>query len=315
MISKWLLVHSLFLFALPVIVAYYGVTTAGAAGLVLLALFWRWAVTLFGVLFPVKVPDLQLDTLSISHFSEKVRWCMDRLGVDYHESPSAGVIGVMFTGRTVPRLRVRTGRVCSSLGNSAEILRYLWGRYACERGSQADFLEPFAERVELEKRIDRYGAHLQVWVYYHILDDRGLALHVWGRDDGAVPRWQRLLLPVLFPVTRVFLRKAFRISDDHYEKTVTQIEVLLEDIESRLTDGRRSILGSDAADYVDYSFAAMSALWLQPPEFAAGRARAVRIDRERYPAGMKSDVERWAERCPLAVSFVERLYREERASG
>lgn len=315
MTDKRLLVHSLFLFALPVIVAYYGISAAGAVGLVLLALLWRWAVTVSGILFPEQVPDLQLDTLSISHFSEKVRWCMDRLGVDYRESPSAGVIGVMFTGRTVPRLRVRTGRVCSSLGNSAEILRYLWGRYARERGSQADFLEPLEARVELEKRIDRYGAHLQVWVYYHILDDRDLALHVWGRDDAAVPRWQRLLLPVLFPVTRVFLRKAFRISADHYERTVTQIEVLLADIESKLGDGRRSILGSEGADYVDYSFAAISALWLQPPEFAAGRASAVRMDRERYPPGMNTDVERWADRFPLAVNFVERLYREERASG
>ena len=178
--SARLFVHALFVFALPVIVAWYGVSTAGAIAFVLLALVSRWGISLSGLFAPSRIPELELETISISHFAEKARWCMDRLGVEYVEKPAGGILGVVFTGRTVPRLRMRTGIVRSEIGNSAEILRYLWGRYGYELGESGSFLEPTGERVALEKRIDRYGAHLQVWVYYHILDYRELALKAWG---------------------------------------------------------------------------------------------------------------------------------------
>ncbi len=306
------LIHTIFLVVLPIVVAYYGVSTAGAVALVVLALLWRWAVTLSGILFPAKVPALELETITISHFAEKVRWCMDRLGVEYTERSVAGIFGVIFTGRSVPQLKVRTGLVQSVIGNSPEILRYLWGRYGTELGEQALFLEPTEERVEMEKRIDRYGVNLQVWVYYHILDQRELALRLWGQHYPSVPTWQRLLLPLLFPVFRVFLRKVFRITDAHYKSAVDHIERLLADVEGRLDDGRRSILGGDDTDYVDISFASISALWLQPEEVAAGKASAARLDRDRYPIQMGVDVERWADQFPLTRAFIERLYKEER---
>lgn len=51
---------------------------------------------------------------------------MDRLGVEYSERQMVGVLGVFFTGRSVPQLKIRTGLVRSTIGNSPEILRYLW---------------------------------------------------------------------------------------------------------------------------------------------------------------------------------------------
>ncbi|MDH4071789.1 MAG: hypothetical protein OEV41_01645 [Gammaproteobacteria bacterium] len=306
------LVYLGFLLALPVIVAYYGVSVPGAIALVLLALLWRWAISISGLLRPPKSPELELETITISHFAEKARWCMDRLGLDYSERASCGILGVLFTGRTVPRLRMKTGVVRSEIGNSPEILRYLWGRYAHELGDAAAFLEPTAERVEMEQRIDRYGTHLQAWVYSHILDHRELALQAWGVRSRAVPAWQRALLPILYPVVRVFLRKLFRLDDAQHQRVVEKIEAFLADIESRLDDGRRSILGGDDTNYVDITFAAISSLWLQPENFAAGRAADARIDRSQYTVRMGVDVERWSDRYPLAVALVERLYREER---
>jgi len=314
MAGKRLLAHSLFLIALPVIVAWYGFSTFGAIVLVLAALLWRVGITLSVLLFPPKVPDLELETITISHFAEKTRWCMDRLGVAYVERPVAGIFGVLFTGRSVPQLKARTGIVQSVIGNSAEILRYLWGRYSTELGDKADFLAPTGERLQMEKRIDRYGAHLQVWVYYHILNDRSLALDAWGRNDASVPFWQRALLPLMFPVFRAFLKRAFRLTDEHYRSVVEKIEALLGEVEALLDDGRRSILGGDETDFVDISMASMSSLWLQQEGFAAGRAKAVLIDRGRYPIQMGVDVERWSDQFPLTRTFIERLYREERLS-
>jgi len=310
--SKRQLFHGAFVLALPVIVAYYGVSVPGAIALVLLALAWSWVITVSGIMRPAKVPDLELETITISHFAEKARWCMDRLGLEYRERATAGILGVLFAGRTVPRLRMKTGLVRSEIGNSPEILRYLWGRYGCELGEAAAFLEPTPERVEMEARIDRYGTWLQVWVYTHILDRRDVVLRAWGVHSQTVPTWQRALLPVLYPLLRLFLRRVFQLGDDQYQRIVEKIETFLADIESRLDDGRCSLLGGDEIDYVDITFAAISSLWLQPANFARGAAADARIDHSLYPVSMGVDVQRWRDRYPLAVALVERLYREER---
>ncbi len=309
------LVHAAFLLLLPIIVAWFGLSVTSAAALVLLALLWRWAIALSGIVMPERGPALVLDTISASHFAEKVRWCLDRLGVGYAEQQAGGILGVIFSGRTVPRLKLRTGIVRSTIGNSPEILRYLWGVYGASRGEAAAFLEPTPERLELEQRIDRYGVDLQVWLYYHLLAERELTLRAWGVDNPLVPWWHRLLLRPLYPLLAFFVRKSFAINDEHYSRAVHHIDELLEDIDLRLANGRRSILGGDAIDFVDISFAAVSGLWLQPDGYGGGRAEPCRIARNRVPAPMRADIERWIEDCPKATAFVARLYAEERFVG
>ena len=312
MIERRLLVHAVFLTLAPIVVAWFGLSVPAAVMLVLLLLLWRWAVVLSGWIIPKNTPELVLATISASHFVEKVRWSMDRLGVDYVEQTSGGTLGAFFRGRTVPQLKARTGHVQSSIGNSAEILRYLWGRYAVDDPAAAAFLEPTKERVDFETRLDRHGANLQVWVYYHLLKDRELTLRAWGVYDPATPFWQRPLLKLLFPVSRALIRKSFRITDENYARSVTHISELLSDVNGWLDDGRQSLLGGDSLNYTDFAFAAMAGLWLMPPEYGGGMADAVRIERANAAADMVADIEAWESSAPLAVAFVERLYREER---
>jgi len=312
MTGKRLLLHSLFLFLLPVIVAWWGLSVAGAVALVLFALLWRWAISLSAIAAPARVPELELETISASHFVEKVRWSMDRLGVDYVEKPVGGALGAFFLGRTVPRLKFRSGAVRSSIGNSPEILRYLWGRYAAERPEQAAFLEPTAERVEFESRIDRCGADLQVWVYFHILADRELTLHAWGANSSLIPAWQRLALKLLYPLLRLLIRKAFRITPRHHAKAVEHLRALLGEVEARLEDGRRSILGGDEINYTDIAFASIMGLWAMPQGYGAGRADAVKIEIGRCPGTMQDEVATWKRDYPRVTRFIDRLYEEQR---
>lgn len=312
MTGKRLFIYSVFLLLLPLIVAWFELSVAGAILLIVFALACRWFITLSGILVPEKTPELELETISASHFVEKVRWCMDRLGVEYQERPWVGVLGVFTLGRSVPLLKIRTGLVRSSIGNSPEILRYLWGAYAAEAGDRAKFLEPTPERLELEQKLDRYGQNLQVWVYYHILDDRELTMHAWGCNSPAIPAWQRYLVRILYPVLGFFLRKAFNITDGHYAKSVQHIEGLLAKAESMLADGSVSILGDGSINYVDIAFASFSGLWLMPPEYGREKADGVRIDRQRAPVKMKAEIERWIEAYPHATEFVTRLYQTER---
>ena len=312
MIGKRLLLHAAVLTVAPIIVAWFGLSVPAAVLLVLLLLLWRWLVVLSGYVVPANTPPLILSTIAASHFVEKVRWCMDRLGVDYVERTAGGAMGAFFLGRTVPQLKARTGAVQSVIGNSAEILRYLWGRYGVDDPARAAFLQPTKERIEFESRLDQYGSSLQVWVYYHVLDDRALTLRAWGAEDPATPLWQRYLLKILFPVLRALIRRSFRITESNYQKSVERIEALLDEANALLADDRPSLLNNGELNYTDLQFAAMSGLWMMCPQYGGGRAAAVRIEPEQAPTAMREDVERWSANFPRAAGFVERLYREER---
>ena len=301
-------VFAVALFGAPIIVAWYGLSVAAAAGIVILLLLCRWLITLSGIIAPERTPDLVLSTIAASHFVEKVRWSLDRLGVDYEESSSGGTLGAYFRGRTVPQLKIRTGIVRSVIGNSPDILRYVYGRYLPERPERTAFLEPTAERVAFEQRLDRYGASLQVWVYYHMLHDRELTLHAWGANNPATPAWQRIVLRALFPILAFMVRFSFKINDTHFAKSVARIEDLIADINADLTDGRKSLLGGDEINYTDLTFAAFTGLWLMPEAYGGGKADNVRIERDRAPEAMRADIERWVEAFPRAVSWVETMY-------
>jgi glutathione S-transferase len=310
MTRQRLLIHTIFLFLLPVLVAWFGLGVMTTIGLVLLVLLWRWLIVMSGIVRPEAVAEVVLETISASHFVEKVRWCMDRLGIDYVEKKHGATLGAYFAGRSVPQLRVRTGIVQSVIGNSPEILRFLWGNYAAT-GDTA-FLEPTPERVELEKRLDRYARFLQVWLYYHLRNEHELTLHLWGADDPQVPAWQRQALRVLRPVLMRLVCSSFKVNDQHYEKAMHYFDELLADVDTRLADGRQSILGGDVINYTDITFAAYCGLWAQCDGYGGGMADYCRIEREEMPASMRTDVERWLEDHPKATTFIEHLYAHER---
>lgn len=308
MTGRRLIVHGVFLFLAPVLVAWMGWSVPAAIALVLLLLAWRWIISLSVFIAPASCPELELETISASHFVEKVRWCMDRLGIDYRERPVAGTLGAFYLGRTVPVLHFRCGAVRSSIGNSREILRYLWGRYAIELGDRAEFLRETRERQALEKRLDRVGVDLQVWVYYHLLDDHELTLHAWGVNNPAIPAWQRVALRVLRPVQTALIRKAFRITPSHYEKAVAHIDALLAEVEEWLGDGRRSLVGGDEINYTDIAFAALMGLWRRPPGYGGPAGENVRIETDRLPEEARAQIERWENRYPACSEFILRMY-------
>ena len=310
MLDKRIVLHTVFVLLLPVLVAAFGWSVWTAVLLVLAALLWRWAIVLQGFVRPAEGPELVLETISASHFVEKVRWCMDRLGVDYEEVPWCGTLGAFYFGRTVPRLHVKTGLVRSQIGNSPEILRYLWGAYGTTRGAAATFLEPSAERIEFERRIDRCAVSLQVWVYYHLLDAPDICKRAWGVDSDVVPAWQRRLVNVLYPVQVFLMRRAFRINETNYRKSRDHIDTQLAEAEAALADGRQSLLGGDAVNYTDLAFAAIHGLWLQPEGYGGGAG--IHIDRDSVPEPMRQDIERWISNHPTATRFIETLYARER---
>lgn len=315
MTGRRLWIHAVALWSLPLIVAACGIGLLSTALIVLVLLLWRWAISLSVFVAPARCPELELETISASHYVEKVRWSMDRLGVEYTEKPKAGALGAFFLGRTVPRLFMRTGAVRSSLGNSSEILRYLWGRYAAERPEQARFLEPTPERLALEQRIDRNGVDLQVWVYYHLLPDHELTLHAWGVNNPAIPSWQRTVLRIQRPILSFLMRKSFRITDKHYAKAVEHVEDTLKYIEGELQDGRKSILGGDEVNYTDITFCAIMGLWNRPRGYLGTAGEAVAIAEEDMADAAQLQIKTWKERYPLCDRFIAFHYQQRQESS
>jgi glutathione S-transferase len=308
MTDKRNLAFAIVVFLAPVAVAWFGLSVPAALGLVVLLLLLRWFVTLSGIVAPERTPDLELATISASHFVEKVRWCMDVLGVDYVERPSGGTLGVFYTGRSVPQLKVRTGIVRTVIGDSPDILRYLYARYLHEDPRGVAFLEPTAERVAFERKLDAYARSLQVWIYCYLLQDRDLTLHAWGVNNPATPAWQRVALRVLFPVQSFLIRYSFKPNETGYARAVARIEETLAAAEEALADGRESLLGGNDINYTDITFAAYTGLWLRPVAYGGGMADAVRFERDRMPGAMRADIERWEETFPRATAWAERLY-------
>jgi glutathione S-transferase len=305
-------INALFFIALPLVVAIFGLNLWSALGLVLLGLLWRWALAMVAMFAPPPSVPVVLETVAISHYVDKVRWCLDRLGVPYREVQNVTLLIMFFTGRTVPRLHIRTGGATSRLGDSPAILRYLWGAYACECGERAEFLKPAVDALDLEEKLDQYGVWLQQWFYYHLLPHRRLTLHVWGVNDRTLPIWQRLGMKVLFPAIRAWVRRGLKLGPDSHQRTVQLIEKFLGDIEQQLSDGRRTLLGGKEICFVDITLAALSGLWLFPPEYGGGRSEAVRLATADYPPAMATEIEHWREKFPQVTAFVERLYKEER---
>ena len=120
-------------------------------------------------------------------------------------------------------MKIKTGATRSQIGNSPEILRYLWGAYSGTEEADVDHLTPTAERLDFEKRLDRYGVNLQVWVYKHILNNRELTLRLWGVNSPDVPVWQRSILRALFPLQRYLIRKSFRITPESFAATLQDL--------------------------------------------------------------------------------------------
>ncbi len=297
------------LLTLPLIVAFYDVSVISALTIIIIMLIWRWGISLSGLIKPAPIPKLQLDTISASHFVEKVRWSMDLLELEYTERSTAGTMGLFFTGRTVPQLKIHTGFTQSVISNSSDILRYLWGQYGAQLPDKAAFLTPTPERLALEKKIDEYGRNLQIWGYTRLAGHKQLTLQLWGKNCPLLPAWQRHTVSFLYPVLQFLIGQAFQLNDKNLNIAVKNIDDFLLTIEDKLTADSQSILSGDQFDYVDIAFASISGLWLLPEGYGGGMADGVKIEHSALPKIMQDEVTHWKERYPKSVALIERCYK------
>jgi len=303
--------HTLALYALPVAVAGLGFGVAVALVATVFMALVGMVVRLRAVQAAGRSgePVPRLHSISFSHYTEKVRWCLDRLGIDYEEVPNVGILGVLVLGRTVPMLEIPPG--LTRVGDSPRILRYLWGEYAGRLPfERTAFLEPAPATLELEQYFDRrLGNDVRVWVYSRVFRRRDLTLRSWGIEETRIPRWQRALLRVLAPVLRLAVRRMLGVSEARAGRALARTRETFDRVDGLLADGRRYLTGGTLT-YADLTFASLAALAVLPPEYAGHSLSGRRLAIEDLDDEWRRDVESF--RARPAGQFVLRLYREER---
>lgn len=245
----------------------------------------------------------RLISIGPSHFCEKARWALQRLGVPFieeahfpafHFAASFGNGG----GRTVPVL-VAGNQV---LGDSTDILKYLDSRHG---PGNLYPLEP-ALRSEVETLEDLFdeklGPHPRRLVYYHLFPYGRLLREVMS-GPGVRPL-EATLFGLSFPLVRTLLRKAMRIDAAGAERSRQSIRRILELVQDRLADGRHYLVG-DRFTAADLTFASLAGILVWSEQYGWSLPAV-----ERMPEELLKEIEQY--RNTPAGRYVQRIYREER---
>lgn len=245
----------------------------------------------------------RLITIPFSHYCEKARWALDRVGVDYVEEGHAPLFHRLANkrygaGTTVP---VLVPGAAPPVGDSTDILRYLEKAHA----PQAFYPESAATRREVEDLArlfdEKLGPAVRRVVYFHLLQDRQLSLSLMTQ---ALPRLEQAGIKLLFPVVRTGIRKGLKITAEKAASSEARMNEIFAQVSARLADGRRYLVGGRFTA-ADLSFCALGAPAVTPAEYGVALPELSRLPVALREASLRL-------RATPAGEFILRIYREER---
>jgi glutathione S-transferase len=242
-----------------------------------------------------------LVTIPLSHYCEKARWGLDRVGLPYREEPHAPLLSRLATKRsergTVPVLVCGDRRFIDSssiLEHADEI-----------RGGDLLYPQDLIVRAEVDALVKWFdkelGPHSRRWAYGTLLPHAKLLRWVWSRR---VPRWEAALVPVMAPLVSRLVGRVYRITPESVESSLARVRGVFQKVGGLLSNGRRFLVGARFSA-ADLTFAALAAPVLFPAE-----CRAVHPSLDAVPAAMREEILRLRE--TEAGRFALRLYSQER---
>lgn len=245
----------------------------------------------------------RLITIPMSHYCEKARWGLERLGLAYHEERHLQVFHYPRTwwisrGPNVPVL-IDGKQVIS---DSTRILQHL-DRYA-HNGNRL-YPEEAALRSSVEQWEERFDEELGIesrrWVYYHMMPHPVSALVTAAQG---VPLIEKLLAPLGYGVIKLVIRKVLYPTPENVSAGLALSRNIVGETDALLADGRRYLLG-DRFTAADLALACMLAPFVLPENYGI---RLPTLDE--VPESMRGDVQ-WF-RHTRTGDYVLRLYAQER---
>lgn len=243
----------------------------------------------------------RLVTMAPSHYSEKARWALDRLGVPYVEecvAPGLHFRALKRLGaKSVPTLQLADGTV---LRDSTDILHHLDKAAAAEARLFPSDEALRAQVQALEDEFDEKLAPLvRDWMYSWAIDDLTALSRVFSnRASFAV----RLAMPIFARGVRDTFRRRLRKvpAEERYQTLLTYWST----VDDRLADGRQYLVG-DRFTAADLTLAAIAAHVVAEDNFRGGT-----LPLHLRPPKQRERTELFRE-TPTG-RFVARIYREER---
>ena len=245
----------------------------------------------------------RLITIPMSHYCEKARWGLERLGLPYFEERHLQMFHYPRTflvsrGPNVPVL-MDAGKVIT---DSTRILEHL-DNYA--GSSDRLYPEDVALRGQVEAWEDRFDEELGVdsrrWVYFHMLPYPAEALVTAGQ--GA-PAFEKKLAPYGYSFMKRFISKALLVNPDDVAAGLTRSRATIAETDALLADGRPYLLGAHFTA-ADLALACMMSPYVLPRNYGI---RLPTLDE--VPEGMRTDVRYF--QATLTGKFVLRLFDTER---
>ncbi len=208
----------------------------------------------------------ELIVIPFSHFCEKARWGLERIGHPFRETGAMPVLHLRVAKRAMAGAPRRKEKHASPY--AVPILVTPEGPVA---GSTAilDHADPAFCGGEKTRALiadfdDRLGPHTRRVAYYLVFTTPG-AFGALVRHNA--PWWQRPLA-LAAPLVVGRMQRAMRIDREGFERSRARVDEVLDEVDQRLADGRPYLEG-DEFGAADLAFAALLAPVLLPPEYGA----------------------------------------------
>ncbi len=219
---------------------------------------------------------LRLITIPISHYCEKARWGLDRVGLRYREEPHVQGIHRLAArraggGGTVPVLVTPEG----AIGESREILAWIDERTPEEHRL---FPSDHAARAEVDSLCSRLDEQLgpqgRRLMYVHLMKQRELVMYF---NNQGVPPWEDRLLRYGWPLMRRFVGRALGIVPGIEHEDEPAVFRELDFVAGILADGRPYLCG-ERFSAADLTFAALAAAIVIPPIYGVALPQPDALD-------------------------------------
>ena len=235
----------------------------------------------------------RLIVFSVSHFGERARWALDRAGIVYDEE------------RWAPGLHAWRAKRLGLSRTQTPVLVGTDG--AMLQGSEAilDALDPPGGDAEIEARCVRaIGPLVRRYLYSAALDDPRSGVRE-ALLAGVAPGEARLAR-LVWPLTRLLMRKGFRAAPEHLPELSRRLGAELAWLGETLAARGGAHLVGGAFGRADLTAASLLSPLLAPPQCPVGDL----YGSIRLPPAVADEIARW--RAEPALAFAARLYAEHR---